>query len=344
MKNWQKYKINPGLKIIQEKRAEIKDLIREFFKKEGFLEVETPILVRYADLDPYISPIKVSFRDEKNNLYQGYLITSPEFSLKKMLAAGFEKIFQMTKVFRQEESFGPWHNPEFTILEWYRQNGDYRDIMKDTENLIYFLVKKLFKRDYFIYQGNKINVSLPWQKMTLKEAFKIYANIDLDKTKNISYFKNIILKKGYQLSGDENQNDLFSLIFLNEIEPKLEKNKPIILYDYPIYQKSLAKRKSKNSFYVERFEVFIGGLEIANSFSELLDWQEQLKRFKENQRIRRKLKKENIPIDNELIDALKCKIKKTGGIALGVDRLEMLLLNIGDINNLLMFPAKDLFN
>jgi len=149
--------------------------------------------------------------------------------------------------------------------------------------------------------------------------------------------------KGYKLEKGMDKNDLFYLIFLNEIEPNLDKTKPVFLYDYPIYQGALAKKKKNKPFYVERFELFIGGMEIANAFSELLDYKEQLKRLKEEQKLRKKMKREFIEIDKDFIKALKSGIKPTGGIALGVDRLEMLLLNIKDINDLLMFPARDLF-
>jgi len=343
MKNFQKYRLNPSLKQIQIQRTKIKDLIREFFKEKGFLEAETPILVKYAGMEPYLAPFSLKFKDEKNKTYRGFLITSPEYSLKKMLAAGFEKLFEITKAFRQEESFGPLHNPEFSILEWYQQNADYFDIMKQTEELIFFLVRKLYKRNYFYYQNLKIDVSLPFQRVSLKETFLKYSGINLDKTNSLTYFKNKVQEKGYKLTKGVDQNDLFYLIFLNEIEPNLDKTKPIFLYDYPFYQGALARRKKNNPFYVERFELFIGGLEIANAFSELLDPKEQLQRLKEEQKLRKKLNKEFIEIDKDFIKALKSGIPETGGIALGIDRLEMLLLDIKDINDILMFPARDLF-
>jgi len=343
MKNFEKYQKNPTLKEIQFKKAKIKDLIREFFKEKGFLEAETPILVKYAGMEPYLSPFSLKFKDEKNKTYHGFLITSPEYSLKKMLSSGFEKLFEITKAFRQEESFGGLHNPEFSILEWYRTNANYKDIMRDTEKLINFLAKKLYNKNYFYYQDLKIDVSLPFKRMSLKQVFKKYSNLDLDKTFSLDYFKKIMKAKGYKIEKGMDKNDLFYLVFLNEIEPNLDKTKPIFLYDYPIYQGALAKRKKNNHYYVERFELFIGGMEIANAFSELLDYKEQLKRLKEEQKLRKKLNKEFIEIDKDFIKALKSGISKTGGIALGIDRLEMLLLNIKDINDLLMFPAKDLF-
>jgi len=168
---------------IQEKRAEIKDLIRQFFKEKGFLEVQTPILVKGMSTEPYLDPIKVEFFDEKNKKYQGYLITSPEYSLKKLLSQGFTNIFEITKAFRQKEAFGGWHNPEFTILEWYRTKADYRDVMKDTEELVNFLVQQLYHREYFYFQNRKIDVSLPWPSMTIKQAFKKWAGIQIDQKK-----------------------------------------------------------------------------------------------------------------------------------------------------------------
>ena len=328
---------------VQIQQAKILDLIRNFFKKRGFLEVQTPILSKNISTEPYIDPVPVKFSDDKNKIYHGYLITSPEYFLKKLLAAGFNKIFEITKAFRQKEALGGLHNPEFTILEWYRTHANYRHIMKDTEELVYDLVKKLHHHSYFFYQGQKIDVSLPWLRISVKQAFKKYAKINLDKIKNLNYFKKIVKQKDYHLPKYCDWNDLFYLIFLNEIEPQLSKDKAIILYDYPLPQAALAKRKNKKSFYVERFEAYVGGMEISNAFSELLDWREQSKRLKEDQKLRKKLRKEIISIDKSFIRALKSGIPPASGNALGVDRLEMLLLNIKDINDLLMFPAKQMF-
>lgn len=332
------------IKKIQIKRARILDLIRNFFKKRSFLEIQTPILTKDISTEPYIDPVPVKFSNDKNKIYHGYLITSPEYSLKKLLSLGFDKIFEITKAFRQKEAFGGLHNPEFTILEWYRTHANYHHIMKDTEELVYNLVKKLHHHPYFFYQGQKIDVSLPWLKISVKQAFKKYARIDLDKTRNLQYFKTIIKQRGYHLSKNCDWNDLFYLIFLNEIEPQLPKDKAIILYDYPLPQAALAKRKNKKSFYVERFETYVGGMEISNAFSELLDWQEQLKRLKDDQKLRKRFKKEFINIDKTFINALKSGIPPTAGNALGIDRLQMLLLDIKDIDDLLLFPVKKMFN
>jgi len=341
MNNWEKIKFNQELKEIQIQRSKIIDLVRLFFKKEGFLEVQTPTLVRRPGQEPYLNPLGVSLRDERNKRYQGYLITSPEYSLKKLLAAGFDKIFELARVFRNNESFGGIHNPEFTMLEWYRANSDYQEIMKDTEKLICFLNKKINSSSYLNYQGRKIDLAPPWPRLSVKKAFIKYAKIDLDKAETLESFKSQIKNKRY-LAND--WNDIFYSVFLNEIEPNFPDNRPIIIYDYPLPQASLAKRKNKDSFYAERFEVYIGGLELANAFSELTDHQEQHLRLKQEQALRKKNKKSALPIDNDFISALKLGLPPSGGIALGLERLQMLLLDIEDINDLLPFPAQQLFS
>lgn len=328
------------MREIQVKRSKINDLIRAFFKKEGFLEIQTATLVKGAGQEPYLSPLEVNFKDEKNKEYHGFLVTSPEYSLKKMLAAGFDRIFELARVFRGNESFGGTHNPEFTMLEWYRANSDYRKIMEDTEKLVSSLNKKINGSFYLNYQGQKINLTPPWPRITVRNAFLKYAGINLDKAKTLSAFKKQIINKSY-LADD--WNDIFYSVFLNEIEPNFPKDKPVIIYDYPLPQASLSKKKSKNSFYAERFEVYVAGLELANAFSELTDAKEQEKRLEEEQTLRKKMKKTFIPIDKDFILALKSGLLPSGGIALGIDRLQMLLLDIKDVNDLLPFPAKDLF-
>jgi len=345
MQNWERVKKDKSLREIQIKRTKINNLIRDFFNAKGFFEAQTPILVKCAGQEPYLSPFKTNFADEKSEKYNGFLITSPEYSLKKMLAGGFEKIYEMARVFRANESLGGTHNPEFTMLEWYRANSDYKEIMKDTENLILFLNKKINGSSVLNYQGQKINLATPWQRISVRELFLKYANINLDKSKNLKDFRNQAKNNGINVnSKDKDWNSIFYDIFLNKIEPNLPKDKPVIVYDYPLPQASLAKKKNKNSFYAERFEVYIAGLETANAFSELTDAKEQLSRLKEEQKMRTKMGKDLIPIDKDFIFALKLGIPPSGGIALGIDRLQMLLLNIKDINDLLLFPAKQLFD
>ncbi|MFH1037013.1 MAG: EF-P lysine aminoacylase EpmA [Patescibacteria group bacterium] len=342
MKNWEKIRLNPESRRVQIQRSKITNLIRNFFIKKGFMECQTPALVKCADQSPYITSLKVNLQNEKGEKYHGFLITSPEYSLKKLLVS-FDKIFEIAKVFRSDESFGGNHNPEFTMLEWYRKKSDYREIMKDVEELIFSLNKKINNSKYLTYQGQKIDLTLPWPKISVKETFLKYAKINLDDVKLVGNFKEKIKNREYYTDSDD-WNDLFYLVFLNEIEPKFPKDKPIIIYDYPLPQAALAKRKNKNSFYAERFEVYIGGIEIANAFSELMNAKEQYERFLEEEALRKEKGRDAIPIDRDLIDALELKLPNSGGIALGIERLQMFLLDIADINDLLPFPAKQLFN
>jgi elongation factor P--(R)-beta-lysine ligase len=341
MKNWQKIRENKELKQRLILCGQITDLVRVFFKEQGFFEAQTPALVAAAGQEPYLSPFRVDFLNEKNNKYQGFLITSPEYSLKKLLAGGFDKVFELARVFRQNESFGGTHNPEFTMLEWYRQNSDYRQIMKDTEDLFCFLAQKTKNSLVISYQGQKIDLTPPWPRLTVRDLFLKYAVVDLDKAKTLADFKKQAKNENYTKFND--WNDIFYLIFLNEIEPNLPKDKPVFVCDYPLPQASLSKKKSSDSFYAERFEVFAGGIELGNAFSELVDAKEQLTRFQEEHALRQKLGKDDIPIDKDLINALELGILPSGGIAVGLERLQMLLLDTKDINDVLTFPAKDLF-
>jgi elongation factor P--(R)-beta-lysine ligase len=356
-KNWQRMKSDAKLKENYILSGQIRDLIRAFFKERGFFEANTPALVAAAGQEPYLSPFGLDFLDDKNKKYRGFLITSPEYSLKKLLAAGFEKVFELAKVFRQNESFGGTHNPEFTMLEWYRQNSDYSQIMKDTEELVSFLAQKIRTLPYgknlvssqsseikgpniIEYQGQKIDLTPPWPRLTVRELFQKYANVDLESAKTLEDFR---AQAGPKYKKFNDWNDVFYLIFLNDIEPNLPKDKPVFICDYPLPQASLSKRKSEGSFWAERFEIFIAGMELGNAFSELVDAQEQEARFKEENALRKESKKEEIPVDKDLLSALRLGIAPSGGIAVGVERLEMLLLDIKDINDLLPFPASQLF-
>jgi EF-P lysine aminoacylase GenX len=339
-KNWEKMRSNKELREKLAACSQIRDLIRAFFKERGFLEMNTPTLVSCAGQEPYLSPFKVDFCDEKNKTYRGFLITSPEYSLKKLLSAGFDKIFELAKVFRQNESFGGTHNPEFTMLEWYRSNSDYNQIMQDTEQLVSFLAKKIKGYEKISYQGQEIDLTPPWPRMVLKDLFSKYAGIDLDKAKTLKDFKK---QAGQNYSKFNDWNDIFYLVFLNEVEPNLPKDRPVFVCDYPLPQASLSRKKSPESFYAERFEVFVAGMELANAFSELVNAKEQYERFEEEHALRKKLDKDDIPIDKDLIYALELGISPSGGIALGVERLQMLLLDAKDINDILPFPASQLF-
>ncbi len=341
MNNWQRIKKGELDKEIFWKRAKIIRAIRDFFWQKGFLETETPEVAALPGQEPYLEIFDTEVRDDRGKKFSASLITSPEYAMKKLLAAGYENIFQITKAFRNNESFGGTHNPEFTILEWYRQNASYVDIMKDAEDLAIFVLNALGLPEKIDYRGEKIDFHAPWERITVAEAMKKYAGVENLSCKALFAAAK---ERGYGAQEGEAYDSVFFKIFLNEVENKFDPSRPVILYDYPAELAALGKKKDKNPSLAERFEVYIGGLEIANAFGELLDAEEQKKRFLEEQKIRSAEGKKVYPIDEDFIEALRAGIAPSGGIALGVDRLVMLLTNQKNIEDVIFFPAKEVFN
>ncbi|MFH0857383.1 MAG: EF-P lysine aminoacylase EpmA [Candidatus Magasanikbacteria bacterium] len=313
-----------------ENRWKIIRSIREFFWNENFIEVETPLLLHIPGQEPYLDPMKVLFQNERGENYTGYLHTSPEYSLKKMLGAGYTQIFSLCKCFRSVESFGGTHNPEFTMIEWYRTGVDFTALMDDVEKLC-FLLGGMFKKE------------IHFKRMHMKEIWKEILDVNLDELLTDESLKAFCMQKGYSLGAEERYEDMFYRIFLNEIEPKLEEMGNVILHHYPAQMAALAKLDDADNRYAERFEVYMNGMEIANAFSELTDGKEQRKRFLEEQEIREKLGKERIEIDEEFIYAVDM-LPQCTGIALGVDRLVQVLLGCKNIDNVLTLPMSKLIS
>ena len=240
-----------------ELRFKIIKLIREWFWLQNFTEVETPTIVKLPGQEPNLSPMKISIRNEQNKEFEGYLHTSPEYTMKKMLSAGFEDIFYLGKCFRNEESFGGLHNPEFTMLEWYRIDCDFYKIMDDVEGLFLFISTKLKKKN------------IKFERITMKDLWQKYVGVNLEEYLETNKMLELCKSMDYNVGDDENYEELFYRIFLNKIEPKLIE--PTIVYNYPAQMAALSKVLESDSRYVERFEVYINGIEIANAFSELTD-------------------------------------------------------------------------
>jgi elongation factor P--(R)-beta-lysine ligase len=315
-----------------ETRSQIIKLIREFFWSQNFLEVETPLIQKLPGQEPYLNPMKIDIHDENKNKFTGYLHTSPEYTMKKMLASGFEDIFSICKCFRDQESFGGTHNPEFTMIEWYRTDADMWNIMDDVEKLFEFINKNL-----------KLNFNTKFERIHMRDLWQKYININLDNFLDKQSMFDLCKKLDFNPDESEPYEDLFYRIFLNKIEPHLGKDKPQIVHHYPAQMSALAKLSKEDKNYAERFEVYINGLELANAFSELTDSDEQLARLKEEQYLRKKLNKNIFDIDEDFIYAVK-NLPKCSGIALGVDRLVQLFTGCKNINNVISLPAKQLFN
>jgi lysyl-tRNA synthetase class 2 len=358
---WERYKTDDKFRRNIEIRQKVMESIRDFFAFEGFVEVEAPLLVSSPDLSPNLTPFSVEVENADGKKYPAHLITSPEFSMKKMLAAGMEKIFSLGKVFRNQEPFGPGfgerstHNPEFTMLEWYRAGADYNVLMEDTERLVRYCAKaitldkskseqpnseeKPTKRDFDF--SSRILEFPRWKRLSLKEAFA-EIGLNLDELLTRDTMAKAAADRGYRVSEGDTFDDCFFKIFLTEIEPKLGVTEPVILYDYPIQMAALARPKPGDPRYAERFEAYAGGMELCNCFSELTDPTEQRRRFEEEREERHRLGKEAPPIDEDLLSALGSAPASSGN-AMGVDRLVMLLAGVKNIEDVTLFPAGELF-
>jgi lysyl-tRNA synthetase class 2 len=327
-------------------REAVIDSIRSYFKGRGFHEVETPLLLPTPSTEPYLEVFQTELKNDRGMSWPAFLPTSPEFALKKLLARGSGSIFEITKSFRNGEGQSSRHNPEFSILEWYEVDGDYMSVAIEIEKLIQEIYRHLYKKtDYQLsYQGNIYDLSGSWEKMTVVAAFQKYAGIDTETMLDEAKLKIAGRAKGYQVSEETTWEEIWNQIIANEIEPKLGMGKPTILYDYPLAQAVLAKRKESDPRFAERWELYLGGLELANCFSELTDWREQERRCIDNLAERKHLGKTEFPMDKAFIDALKKGMPECGGVAVGIDRLVMLLTDSATIDEVLPFPAGELFS
>jgi len=348
MKNWKKLRKNKELLKPFLVREKVVDAIREYFKKEGFHEVDTPLLVQSPGTEPYLEVFESELVTPGFKNKKSYLLTSPELSMKKLLSSGMGSIFTICKSFRNAEGLSSFHNPEFSILEWYHVDADYTDVMNDCENLFLYILNKLElnkdENNKLEYQGVVYDLSTPWERISVSEAFLKYANIKQDEMLDRIKLLEIAKQKGYQVSDQTTWEEAYNQILLNEIEPHLGKDKPTILYDYPASQAALSKKKKADPRFAERFEFFIGGIELGNAFSELTDADEQETRMVEDLKYRKELGKVEYKIDNDFIEALRFGMPKTGGIAVGVDRLVMLFSNSASIKDTLLFPIEDVFD
>lgn len=347
MKNWQLLKTDQKLKQNLLIREQVVDAIRHHFKSQDFHEMETPLLVKSPGTEPYLEVFETTLKIANQKDQPAFLLTSPEYALKKLLVAGLGSIFEITKSFRNGEGVSDTHNSEFTILEWYRTPGDYTNIMVDFEELMKSIYKNLWpiKPDLQLnYQGQNYNLASPWERISVAEAFEHYAQVGIGDLLDEVVLPEIAHRKNLLENSQPNWEEAFHAILLNEIEPKLGRTQPTILYDYPASQAALSKKKPSDPRFAERFEVFLAGLELGNAFSELADAQEQEERFLAELKLRDELGKTKFDLDQDFIEALQTGLPETGGIAVGVDRLVMLFADETDIGRVVAFPQRDLFD
>lgn len=267
------------------------------------------------------------------------------------MVAGLGNCYALTKSFRNMETQSTLHNPEFTILEWYRVGVDYKEIMKDCESLFLFILTYLQKIEKaadaspheLIYQGKKVNLEAPWERLTVSEAFAKWANVDFDEFLIPEAACRIATQKGYAIEKTTTWEEVYNQIFLNEVEPHLGVGKPTILYEFPGSMGALARKKKSDPRFAERFEFYIEGLELGDCYSELTDWKEQKERFEHELEEIKRTGKTLYGYDEDFIDALKVGLPDCSGIAIGVDRLVMLFANAASIQETLLFPSDELF-
>ncbi|MDA1038584.1 MAG: EF-P lysine aminoacylase EpmA [bacterium] len=315
-------------------RMEAMSSIRSFFVERGFLEVETPLLVASPDMDPSLTPFETIINRPGEKSLTASLVTSPEYSMKKLLGSGFEKIFSIGPVFRDAEVWDATHVSEFTMLEWYEAGIDYNSGMRQTEDLVKEIARTLGVVDH-ICLGT-------WKKISVKEIFSEQLGISNVGNLSVRSLKTELERRAIHFIDQDTWSDLFYRLFVTLIEPNLPDNQVTILYDYPIHQAALA-RHCADGVYAERFEVYLGKLELCNAFTELTDSKEQRKRFIKEQQERKRLGKTIFPVDEGLLRLLPSLQSPTFGNALGFDRLLMSLLGKKSINEVLLFPPDSIF-
>jgi len=284
--------------------------VRRFFILRDYLEVETPHLIPAPAPEVHIDAFSCGNR---------FLHASPELSMKRLLAAGHPRIFQICKCFREKER-GDRHLPEFTMLEWYHGDIDYRDLMNECEELLSFVFRELGYSDNLSYQGCQVVISPPWERATVAEAFSLHAPLSMSEAL---------------------ERDCFDQIMADHVEPCLGVAKPAFIYDYPSNPGSLARAKQGEPGIVERFELYIGGLELANAFSELRDGKEQRRRFQDAERVRLDMGKTPYPPAERFLRALS-DMPDAAGIALGIDRLAMIINDRATIDDVVALTPEDL--
>lgn len=293
-------------------RASVLQSVRNFFIERGFLEVETPLLIPANAPEEHIDPVLAG---------SWQLQTSPELCMKRLLCQGHERLFQVTKCWRSAER-GSRHLTEFTMLEWYHSNADYFSLMDDCEALLRHVAHHCLGRDsLFRYQRHEIDAQLPWRRISVQEAFTQFAHADVS---------------------DCIRSGRYEEILTSQVEPALACfREPVILTDYPAQLAALARLKPGQPDQAERFELYLGGLELANGFSELNDPQEQRHRFVEANLYRVKSGRHPLPLPESFLNDL-AQLPPSAGIALGIDRLVMLVAGTDTIDDVVAFTPEQL--
>jgi lysyl-tRNA synthetase class 2 len=293
-----------------ERRAHLLAAVRDFFRLAGYLEVETPVRIPAPAPEAHIDPLGAA---------GWYLHTSPELAMKRLLAAGFPRLYQICRCFRQGER-GRRHLPEFTLLEWYTAHQNYQHMMAQTESLVREVTTRLNGRPQIVFNERTVDLARPFERLSVEEAFARWSDVTPTAALDAERFDAVVAL---------------------DIEPRLGWERPVFLYDYPAACAALARRRIDQPTLAERFELYIGGVELCNGFSELTDAAEQRRRFATEQAVRRRADKSLPPMPETFLATLPDMPPATGN-ALGVDRLAMLLVSTASIDDVTAFIPEEL--
>jgi len=329
------------------KRQRIKTALRDWFLARDFVEVETAALQTSPGNEVHLHGLAAELVAGDGRKAGVYLRTSPEFAAKKLLAAGETRIFEFAPVFRNRES-GPLNAFEFTMLEWYRTGASYRELMHDAAALL-AVAAAAAGADRLRFRGAEADPNTEPERLSVAEAFARDAGIDLGATMSRggepdrAAMAGAAQAAGIRIAGDDNWSDIFSRVMAERIEPELGRGRATLLYDYPAPEAALARRRSDDPRYTERFELFACGVELANGFGELTDPAEQRRRFETAMAEKERIYSERYPIDEEFLAALGT-MPEASGVALGFDRLVMLSTGATEIGEVQWTPAPDRFS
>ncbi len=331
----------PALEV----RARTLAAVRAFFAEQGFLEVETPCLQVSPGMEPHLLALATELTEPSGRKQRLYLHTSPEFTMKKLLVSGAGRIFQIARVWRDRER-APLHHPEFTLVEWYRAHVSYETLMEDSGDLL--RATATAAGTPMLRHGKRhCDPKAPAQRLTVAEAFARYCGIDLlatapdPRAPEAARLAAEASRAGLHVGKAESWEDLFHRLLLERIEPHLGDGAPTILYEYPLCLAALSRPSPRDPRVAERFELYACGLELANAFGELTDAAEQRRRFEADQAQKERLYGLRYPIDEDFLAALETGMPECAGIALGLDRLVMLLTGAERIEAVLWAPVAE---
>ena len=322
---------NPETKETFRVRSQVITAIRQFLNQRGFLEVETPVLQPSAG-----GALARPFTTHHHALDQDfYLRIAHELHLKRLIIGGFDKVYELGRIFRNE-GVSTKHNPEFTMLESYEAYTDYNDVMNMVEEMVSEISQQVLGTDKVEFGSNTLNLKPPWQRLELRQAIIKYSGIDFDQYPDADSLRAKMLQLKMEVDPQKNRGRLIDGLISTFVEPNMVQ--PTFLLDYPVEMSPLAKTKPDDDRLVERFEAFAGGMEIANAFTELNDPIEQRQRFLQQQKERHTEGEEAETVDEDFLLALEYGMPPIGGLGVGIDRLVMLLTNQQSIREVILFP------